>query len=162
MIMAIIVRKVHKRDDGTTVWIRVGDSSPIIKDGSVIDGGFFIRIGDDSGDKMIRLSDQEALDIAYRIIEAYRRHVRTFAKLDELSYEQYKRTKRAENEEEEELTPEIMEREIINFLKDLGGESTLEEIRSALGEEYAAYARGPMKDKRVKIEGGKVKLLKGE
>ncbi|WP_238026804.1 MULTISPECIES: hypothetical protein [Metallosphaera] len=160
--MAIIVRKVHKRDDGTTVWIRVGDSSPIIKDGSVIDGGFFIRIGDDSGDKMIRLSDQEALDIAYRIIEAYRRHVRTFAKLDELSYEQYKRTKRAENEEEEELTPEIMEREIINFLKDLGGESTLEEIRSALGEEYAAYARGPMKDKRVKIEGGKVKLLKGE
>ncbi|ABP95264.1 MULTISPECIES: hypothetical protein [Metallosphaera] len=160
--MAIIVRKVHKRDDGTTVWIRVGDSSPIIKDGSVIDGGFFIRIGDDSGDKMIRLSDQEALDIAYRIIETYRRHVRTFAKLDELSYEQYKRTKRAENEEEEELTPELMEREIINFLRDIGGESTLEEIRSALGEEYAAYVRGPMKDKKVKIEGGKVKLLKGE
>lgn len=70
---------------------------------------------------MIRLSDQEALDIAYRIIETYRRHVRTFAKLDELSYEQYKRTKRAENEEEEELTPELMEREIINFLRDIGG-----------------------------------------
>ncbi|EHP69734.1 MAG: hypothetical protein RXS23_08335 [Metallosphaera yellowstonensis] len=161
--MAVIVRKVHKRDDGTTVWIRVGDSPPVIKEGSVIDGGFFIRIGDDSGDKMIRLSDQEALDIAYRIIEAYRRHVRIFAKLDELSYEQYKRIKQVESEDEtEELLPEKLEQEVINFLKENGGESTLEEIRSVLGEEYAAYARGPMKDKKVRVEGTRVKLLKGE
>jgi hypothetical protein len=51
---------------------------------------------------------------------------------------------------------------VINFLKENGGESTLEEIRSVLGEEYAAYARGPMKDKKVRVEGTRVKLLKGE
>jgi hypothetical protein len=58
--------------------------------------------------------------------------------------------------------PEKLEQEVINFLKENGGESTLEEIRSVLGEEYAAYARGPMKDKKVRVEGTRVKLLKGE
>lgn len=140
---------------------QVGESPPVIKEGSVIDGGFFIRIGDDSGDKMIRLSDQEALDIAYRIIEAYRRHVRTFARLDELSYEQYKRTRMAKDEEEvEELSAETLEKEVINYLKENGGEATLDELRIALSEEHAAYARGPMRDKKVKIEGTRVKLIK--
>ncbi|AWR98373.1 hypothetical protein [Metallosphaera hakonensis] len=159
--MAVIVRKIHRREDGSTVWLRVGESPPVIKEGSVIDGGFFIRIGDDSGDKMIRLSDQEALDIAYRIIEAYRRHVRTFARLDELSYEQYKRTRMAKDEEEvEELSAETLEKEVINYLKENGGEATLDELRIALSEEHAAYARGPMRDKKVKIEGTRVKLIK--
>lgn len=38
--MPIIVRKVHKKDDGSTVWIRVGELPPVLKDGNVIDGGF--------------------------------------------------------------------------------------------------------------------------
>ena len=48
------------------------------------------------------MSDQDALDIAYRIIEEY---VRIFAKLDELSYEQYKKSREVvkEDEEDEEI-----------------------------------------------------------
>lgn len=168
--MAIIVRKVHKKDDGSTIWIRVGESPPVIKDGNVIDGGFFIRVGDDKSDKIIRLSDQEALDIAYRIIESYRRHVRIFTKLDELSYEQYKRSKEVikEDDEEEEirkieekknLTPDKIEGELIDYLIAAGGETTLDKIREELGEEYVAYLK-TMKNKGVRIEGIKVRLDK--
>ncbi|QGA69070.1 hypothetical protein [Sulfolobus sp. E11-6] len=165
--MPIIVRKVHKKDDGSTVWIRVGESPPVIKDGNVIDGGFFIRVGDDKSDKIIRLSDQEALDIAYRIIEAYRRHVRIYAKLDELSYEEYKRRKEVIKDEDEDeiekieekknLTPEKIETELIKYLITVGGETTLDKIREDLGEEYAAYLK-TMKNKGIRVEGIKVKL----
>ncbi|AAK42027.1 hypothetical protein SULI_13565 [Saccharolobus solfataricus] len=167
--MPIIVRKVHKKDDGSTVWIRIGESPPVIKEGNVIDGGFFIRIGDDKSDKIIRLSDQEALDIAYRIIEAYRRHVRIYAKLDELSYEQYKRSKELAKDEDEEdiekieekknLTPDKIEAELINYLITAGGETTLDKVREDLGEEYAAYLK-TMKNKGIIIEGIRVKLGK--
>ncbi|ACP34580.1 conserved hypothetical protein [Sulfolobus islandicus Y.G.57.14] len=169
--MPIIVRKVHKKADGSTIWIRVGESPPVIKDGNVIDGGFFIRIGDDKSDKIIRLSDQEALDIAYRIIEAYRRHVRIFTKLDELSYEQYKKSKEVVKDEEEDeeeiekieekrnLTPDKIEAELIDYLTAAGGETTLDKVREDLGEEYAAYLR-TMKNKGIIIEGTRVKLGK--
>jgi hypothetical protein len=140
----------------------------VIKDGNVIDGGFFIRIGDDKGDKIIRLSDQEALDIAYRIIETYKRHIRIFAKLDELSYEQYKKSKEVmkDNDEDDEvkrieekrnLTPDKLEGELMDYIIASGGETTLDKVREELGEDYVAYLK-TMKKKGVKIEGNKVKL----
>ncbi|BDC18516.1 hypothetical protein [Acidianus sp. HS-5] len=47
------------------------------------------------------MTDQETLGIAYRILESCRAHVRIFVKLDELSYEQYKRSREVVKEDEE-------------------------------------------------------------
>ncbi|QGR19219.1 hypothetical protein [Stygiolobus azoricus] len=101
--MAIIVRKIHKKNDGGIVWISIDEVPPIIKDTSVVDGAFFVRISDDKGDKVIRLTDQEALDIAYRIIEAYKRHVNEYPKLNQRAYEEYKKRNPEETESYEDL-----------------------------------------------------------
>ncbi|BCU71051.1 hypothetical protein [Stygiolobus caldivivus] len=99
--MAIITKKIHKKNDGGIVWISIDEVPPIIKDTSVVDGGFFIRISDDKGDKVIRLSDQEAIDIAHRIIEAYKRHINEYPRLSQKAYEEYKRKNQNPSESED-------------------------------------------------------------
>ncbi|BBD73154.1 hypothetical protein HS1genome_1543 [Sulfodiicoccus acidiphilus] len=97
--MGVIVRKIHTKKDGGNVWLRVTEEPPSMKNENPSDGYFFVRVGDDSGDKVIRLSDEEALDVAQRILESYRRHVKIYEKLEDESYRMYK-MKSDENEED--------------------------------------------------------------
>lgn len=148
--MPIIARKSHTKD-GIKIYIRVGESPPVVKDGKIKEGAFFVIVGDDTGEKSIRLTDQEALDIAYRIITIYQSHVRLYRKLDQKTYEEYKQTHSGKESNNMEL-------EIVRFLISRGGESTVEEIRTMLGVKYADYLPIMEGDEIVKIVGNKVIL----
>ncbi|BCU66706.1 hypothetical protein HS7_01430 [Sulfolobales archaeon HS-7] len=130
--MTIIVRKVHSKG-GKHVWMRVGESPPIVRDGRIKEGAFFIVIGDDTGDKSIRLSDEEALDIANRIISSYNSHIREYRLLDKKTYAEYK----MKMESEDDDTEENIGREVLEFLLLHNGKSTIEDIRNQLGTRYA-------------------------
>jgi len=97
-MMGVIIRKIHTKKDGKSVWLRVSEEPPTIKNKNPVDGYFFLRIGDETGDKVIRLSDEEALDLAQRILESYRKHVRLYERLEDESYKMYKM--KSENDEE--------------------------------------------------------------
>ncbi|AOL17484.1 hypothetical protein BFU36_13035 [Sulfolobus sp. A20] len=147
--MPIIVRKTHN-DNGKKIYIRVGESPPIVKDGKIKDGAFFIIVGDSEGEKSIRLTDQEALDIAQRIIIMYHSHVRVYRKLDRKVYEEYKEMK---NKDARDLE---LENEILKFLLKSGGESTVEEVRNMLGIRYADYLNQMEMQGLVEIIGNRV------
>jgi hypothetical protein len=156
--MTIIVRKTHKKD-GKRIWIRVGESPPIIKDGKIKDGAFFVIVGDDEGEKMIRLTDQEALDIANRIILVYNMHIKKYRELDKILYREYKLRMDSESlDEEEEEEDKYLEAEILEFLIKSKGETTIEEIRRNLGVKHADYLNFMEKLGMVKIIENKVKL----
>ncbi|ARM76790.1 hypothetical protein [Acidianus manzaensis] len=151
--MPIIGRKSHTKD-GQKIYIRIGESPPAIKDGKVQEGAFFIILGDDMGEKSIRLTDQEAIDLANRIITIYQLHVRMYRKLDKKTYEEYKQSHTANNEK--------IEHEIVKFLLKSGGQCTIEDIRESLSVKHADYLTHLEKEGVVKIKGNNVFLNFGE
>jgi len=154
--MPIIVRKTHEKD-GKKIYIRIGESPPAVKEGKIKEGAFFIIVGDDEGEKKIRLTDQEALDIAYRIITIYQMHIRVYRKLDKMVYQEYKhRMENIKKEEEKEL-----ENDIIKFLIRSGGEATIEEIRDLLGVKHADYLHVMERNGLVILKGNKVSINMG-
>ncbi|QIW24071.1 hypothetical protein EWF20_07890 [Sulfolobus sp. S-194] len=149
--MTIIVRKTHEKD-GKRIYIRIGESPPAVKDGKIKDGAFFIIVGDDEGEKKIRLTDQEALDVAQRILTIYEMHVKMYRKLDKKTYQEYKhRVESLRNDER-------LENDIIRYLIKSGGEATVEEIRDLLGVKHADYLHIMEKNGLVIIDGNKVIL----
>lgn len=151
LIMTIIVRKTHEKD-GKRIYIRIGESPPAVKDGKIKDGAFFIVVGDDEGEKKIRLTDQEALDIAQRILTIYQLHIRIYRKLDKKTYQEYK------HRMESQTIDERLENEIIRYLIKSGGEATVEEIRDLLSVKHADYLHTMERNGLVIIDGNKVIL----
>lgn len=149
--MPVIVRKTHDKD-GKRIYIRVGESPPAVKEGKIKDGAFFIIVGDEEGEKKIRLTDQEALDIAYRIITVYHMHIRMYRKLDKKVYQEYKHRMEVEDEEKD------LESDIIRFIIKAGGETTVEKIRDALSPRHADYLHVMEKNGLVVVKGDKVFL----
>ncbi|PVU77858.1 hypothetical protein DDW12_05305 [Sulfolobus islandicus] len=149
--MPDIARKFHVKD-GKKIYIRIGESPPIIREGKINEGAFFIVVGDDLGEKRIRLSDQEALDIAYRIITMYQMHIRIYRKLDRQSYQEYKQRMEIRNEGKE------VETEIIRFVINAGGETTIDEIKRTLGSKYADYLETLEKKGLIILKENKVLL----
>ncbi|BCU70145.1 hypothetical protein [Stygiolobus caldivivus] len=152
--MTIIVRKTHEKD-GKRIYIRVGESPPAVKEGKIKDGAFFIIVGDDDGEKQIRLTDQEALDIAQRIMAVYHLHVKIYRKLDKKTYQEYKERMRVPESDEK------LENDIIRFLIRSGGEATVKDIRDSLGVKHADYLHTMEKYGLVIVDGDKVILNMG-
>ncbi|MEM0173094.1 MAG: hypothetical protein QXV69_05640 [Sulfolobaceae archaeon] len=152
--MTIIVRKTHKKGE-KRIWIRIGESPPVIKEGKIKDGAFFVIVGDDEGEKKIRLTDQEALDIANRIIIAYRKHIRQYMELDKMAYAEYKQRVK----EEEKISEKEIELELLEYLIKNKGEVNIEDLRKDLGVKHADEVFRLERKGIVKIIENKVRLL---
>ncbi|WP_338604501.1 hypothetical protein V6M85_06570 [Sulfolobus tengchongensis] len=149
--MPVIVRKTHEKD-GKRIYIRIGESPPAIKEGKVKDGAFFVIVGDDDGEKKIRLTDQEALDIAHRIITIYQMHIKMYRKLDRQVYQEYKHRLETTGETKD------LESDIIKFIIRAGGETTIENVRDLLSPKHADYLHVMERNGLIVIKGNKVSL----
>ncbi|BCU67193.1 hypothetical protein HS7_06300 [Sulfolobales archaeon HS-7] len=106
--MARVVDIAHFDKDGNLTSLKIDDIEPMAGEkGFAQEGGFFVTVKGKEGRAVIKISDKEAIDMANRIIEAYREHVKNFIELSKRR--QPLTQERRRKDEDEEIMDELDE-----------------------------------------------------
>jgi|GEM_PF-923739 hypothetical protein len=111
--MTRIVDIVHSDKDRNLWILHVDDVEPSTDSrGFVQEGGFFVEVKTREGRAVIKLSDKEVIDLANRLIEAYKVHIRRQIELYKDSSRQRRTRTQRENNEIDDLVNEAMDEDL--------------------------------------------------